>query len=399
MRTLPLALVSSCLLSAFGAHASESQEIDALKARVAALESSAQSDSWVNSLSINGFANIVVGQSDNDSGYLGYDEEVDFENESLFALQFNYQVTDRIETVLQLAARGENDWDVEAEWAYASYQFDNAAKIRAGRLRLPLFMDSDYLEVGYAYPWMRPSDEVYSLFPVQSYTGIEYIKPVLVGDGELRIQANYGQTTIDENFTESMDVASIKLRDIIGASFTYELDELTLRSNYYAANLESDEAYMDGSKGEFIGLGGRWDNGNWMVSSEFTRIEVEGSVADIDSWYVAGTYRIGDFSPYIMYSTTTTKDAEERALPGDLVAHLDVERNTYSVGVRWDFTDNLAIKADVSHTTDFDGTSGYLPGNRTNVDLPVPGGSVSVPVNSGQFTDATVYSMSINLVF
>lgn len=50
----------------------------------------------------------------------------------------------------QLVARGDTS-EVKAEWLYLSYQFNPNLRINVGRQRMPLFLYSDYMDVGYAY--------------------------------------------------------------------------------------------------------------------------------------------------------------------------------------------------------------------------------------------------------
>ena len=38
-------------------------------------------------------------------------------------------------------------------------------------MRLPLFMESETLEIGYGQPWARPPEAVYDPVPVRSYLG------------------------------------------------------------------------------------------------------------------------------------------------------------------------------------------------------------------------------------
>ena len=128
-------------------------------------------------ISISGFGSVAVGKSNNDVGYAGYDSEnFNTSQDTLAGIQLDAQINDRAKFVGQVVAYGRYDYDLSVEMAYLSYELDWFT-VRAGKLRAPLFMYSDYLDVGYAYPMLRPSVEVYDNFSINSYTGVELIDP------------------------------------------------------------------------------------------------------------------------------------------------------------------------------------------------------------------------------
>ena len=111
----------------------------------------------------NGFANIVAGQTSNDDLLWGYEEDISFKQDSLFALQTTADLGENLTATAQIIARGENNWEAEFEWAYLAYDINDQTRILAGRQRAPLYMFSDYLDVSYAYPWITPPEGVYDL--------------------------------------------------------------------------------------------------------------------------------------------------------------------------------------------------------------------------------------------
>ena len=46
---------------------------------------------------------------------MGYDDNIDFSQQSNFAIQFDADIND-VTATAQLIARGENDYDVDMEW-------------------------------------------------------------------------------------------------------------------------------------------------------------------------------------------------------------------------------------------------------------------------------------------
>lgn len=103
-----------------------------LAASIMVAAASAQAD-----VTINGFGNVVGGIASSDDVVLNFDDNIDFQNDSLFALQFSSDVSDKITATAQVLSRGEDDFDVAFEWAYLSYEVNNNWTVTAGRSRLP----------------------------------------------------------------------------------------------------------------------------------------------------------------------------------------------------------------------------------------------------------------------
>src|SRR5690606_31652522 len=121
----------------------------------------------------NGFFSTGYASASNDAGFDGITEKSEVKDLSLFALQGSFDVTDKSEIVMQLVGRGEDNWDPQVEWAYLSYRPTNNLQVRAGKTRLPLFMYSDSLEVGYSQLWARAPQSVYGPISIKSIVGAD----------------------------------------------------------------------------------------------------------------------------------------------------------------------------------------------------------------------------------
>ena len=118
-----------------------------------------------NSFKINGFLSAGLAYSDSHVPIesIDLDNDYNFAPEAVLGLQLEFNLDEKSKVVTQLIGRGKFDFDIIAEWAYFAYKLTPALTLRAGRVRIPLFLLSDYLEVGYAYPWVRPPSEVYDV--------------------------------------------------------------------------------------------------------------------------------------------------------------------------------------------------------------------------------------------
>ena len=91
-------------------------------------------------INFSGYGSIRGGLLVNDDitpQYFGYDDKVDFKNESLFALQAKAHLNDKWNATIVLQARGEEDFKVEARWAYLNYQLSPETTLTFGRFALP----------------------------------------------------------------------------------------------------------------------------------------------------------------------------------------------------------------------------------------------------------------------
>ena len=140
-------------------------------------------------ITLNGFASIVGGvTTSSDDTLYGYDQDIDFSQGSLFAIQASADLGDSLTATVQLLARGENDWDPDFEWAYIAYDASDNLRVLAGRQRVPFYMYSDFLDVSYAYPWITPPEGVYSV-AFDTFDGLGAIYSTSMGS----FDANFGE--------------------------------------------------------------------------------------------------------------------------------------------------------------------------------------------------------------
>tara|TARA_R110001592_G_scaffold200393_1_gene449204 strand:+ start:2237 stop:3460 length:1224 start_codon:yes stop_codon:yes gene_type:complete len=383
---------------------------EAADAKIAKLEQQVQTlqaqqnASLADKVKFNGFISGAYISSDNDAGYNNADSSANFSEDSKLGLQGTFNISDNTQAVLQLMMRGKYDWEVEAEWAYLSHRFDNGVKIRGGKLRVPLFMYSDYLDVGYAQPFARPPQEVYGTIPFSSYTGAGVSYDVEYDDSTLTMQAFGGESDVKNS--------AVELSNLMGANVSWTDEIWTLRAVYaqakldgpivsevtvpLAAGVNTQANYtvleLNDEKGSFVGVGASYDNGEVIAITEWTRSEIDNAYPDTDSGYLTLGYRIKEFTPYATVAYMKTQDNDERlplstATSIQMVA-FNAERMAYSIGLRWDAIDNVAIKFDVTYAEDFGDTSGGFTGN-------------SIDTSTGKFTydDTLIYTVKFDAVF
>ncbi|CAM4444153.1 hypothetical protein [Vibrio agarivorans] len=368
-----------------------------LVAALVGLSLGANAAGW-DDLRISGFGSVGIGQSDNAVGYAGYtDEKLDWEQETLAGLQFDFRINDRAKFVTQVVANSRYDYEPKIEMAYASYAFDSFTA-RAGKLRLPLFFYSDYTDVGYAYPMIRPSQELYENLVLKGYTGADLLIPVDFENSTLLFQPVVGIAQIDEDDSE---LGEVKLDNMYGLSAQWIYNDFMLRGSYFAAEANPTNSVYNGTStdmiagkdGQFISIGAQYDNGDFLANVEAADVQLDGEFYDYRSVNGLLGYRVGNFTPYLAAGWVETTDDEERSGLSALV--MNYERMSYSVGSRWDFTKNMALKLDVTYV-DYKDTSG---GFASNLELVEMGGGSIVPTGNFNEDSSLVYSARLDFVF
>lgn len=371
---------------------------------------------------INGFANFVGGvTSSNDSVY-GYNEDVSFREGSLMAIQVSSDVNDKLTATGQIVAKGKNDFEADFEWAYLSYQATDNLSILGGRFRIPFFRYSSSFDVGYSYHWVLAPQSVYGIH-FNNMDGLRFDYNDYIGDWEYGLQVAYGSfdTRIFDAEATGRNVFSLtgeaayewfKVRAVYGQTKnTIDLstsNEAPVRALSSAMNnliqlglsdLENDMQIRD-DKAVFTGLGIEIDRYDWFVSGEITKIEVENSyLADDDAFYVTAGFRTGKFTPSITFERFKSdvklkfmdkvKAAPAAVQPYALPIVVGVQQSqqedykVVTLGVRYDWSTSIALKADISKRTYGD--------NDVNV-KPDQGG---VGLNN----DATLFRVAAHYVF
>lgn len=330
----------------------------------------------------NGFASVVGGMTSNqgqlknplaptpafpegDETFLAdgpsngiYDDDFSFRPDSIYGLQVTADVGEGLSVTAQFTGAGGEDFNAEVQWAYASYDVTPSGTVSAGRMRIPYFFYSDYLDVAYAYPWIRPPAEVYSI-PVSGYEGVQYLQQFSVGSWDGRFQAYYG---------ESKDLAAggreLLGQDLTGVVAYIANSWLQLRASYLIEDLSVEGAAFNGVlqdeenpvASSFGGVAARAQLGDGFVIAEYILSENEDPIApnlgeasnELNAWYVSVGYTFGSFTPHLTYAekdTTATADADFGFGP---LYTKDQSRANASItaGVRWDFHPSAALKAE-----------------------------------------------------
>lgn len=343
-------------------------------------------------VNVSGFLSVGGGMVNDDTSisYDGYNEEDLTFDRNLLGLQVTGQVSEKITATAQLIARSEKDYEVTAEWAYLTWQASDNGKVRAGRLRTPLYMYSDYLDVGYSYPWISAPNEVYYL-PFNNVDGVDYYVTAPLGSFDTSFQAYFGSFDSDFSFEDGTE-GYASLRNQMGVAATFGKDWWNLRAAYHQTELTVDifdqnlagligllqaspfatkvtDLTIDEDTATFAQIGINIDTGLFVAAAEHVEFEVQDSLLakNVRNYVMAGV-RLGNFLFHVTGSKADDEIADLSAgipaseqtaqLIGTLdavAAARDIDREVISFGTRWDVASGTALKFQVDDVDDAKG--------------------------------------------
>ncbi|MCG8315327.1 MAG: hypothetical protein MI976_19120 [Pseudomonadales bacterium] len=474
---IPSKLIAGALVTGLAFGAVSSWADTTLEERVKVLErqqrqqerSLSAFEELLKKVEVSGFLSVRGGRIDNDeiTYAVVMEDDWSFSDETVTGLQIDVKSSEDLSMSMQLKAGGLEE-SVGLEWGYLEYAFAPDLKVRAGRLRAPGFMLSEYRDVGYAYPWVQVPNEVYGWLPFNRFEGIDLRYWMSPGDVDIRVSTYLGSASDEKLRIGNMEYADQKTQ-MASIDINMVYDIYTVRAGYskyrfkmsngildaflgplvngtvivpgipgyvdevsfpgliyYVENvmvgdgstfgsgvltdvilgLQADgdptndilipvlqaersslvsqlepfreDMSMNGERdGRFAGVGFSADNGEFMLMSEFSTSSIEGITPDVEAGYILFGYRFGNWMPHFTFAKMYTLNDDEwpdiKLLVsdpsiGDIVPGYDqileganiyaegvttfenalnVEQESYTLGVRWDPMAGLAIKAEV----------------------------------------------------
>jgi hypothetical protein len=303
-----------------------------------------------------GFATLGYARSDSAYSYQRFiNQDGSFKRDSLAAGQVDLRFTPQWSATVQAKVAPAQDSDsrisVNAAWAFFAWRPDNDWLVRAGKMRLPLYLNSESLDVGVASDMARLPYEVYSIAPTNDVKGLFVTRSFSLGDHEVNLDAYSGQTDVTARLwlrdglppvvqagamfkTVNVKVSGLLLtgRDNqlhwrlgLHSTNTRSVDGLRLPVRYPRVDVGPGLAYWkvaDAQPGpdiEYVNSirnlaltgGAEWQiDRDWRVAAEFVRMRQLDTELGSDSkaGYVALFKRFGAFTPYISLARKRSSD-------------------------------------------------------------------------------------------
>lgn len=341
-------------------------------------------------LSLIGFGSIVAGAVVKGDGYIadypnmgiygkhgnpkfGPKDDGWLNQETRFGLQGTAALNDSTRATIQLTSRGTRDYQPQVEWFYATHELSDQLDVQAGKMRLPVYLYSDKMDVGFAYPWLRVPSDAYSLDSV-NFSGARVNYKFNRGDASARLSL-YGGTDIEDNsklMSYLFDTEIDRKHRFSGVVADLGYDFAQLRLSYTRdkmqqttpdpANAFRNENFNE----EFFDVALQLQFGNLTLLGEWNRDR-----PFYKSWYTSAVYQMNKNAFYATYSEFKLD------LPWE-------KHNQTSVGIRRDIGTNMALKFDVT----------YLRDKGLNPFTGAPNPVIKIPPGN-----ATVASVAFDFIF
>jgi hypothetical protein len=261
----------------------------------------------------------------------GRSNELTFYVDTRFGAQLTGHWGDRWSAVVQMVTeyRPNGSYEPFVSWANVKYAITPDLSVRAGRISLPSFLESDSRRVGYSNITARPPIEVYRLLALKESDGVDAAYRFHIDGATNTTTLLYGHADVTNS--SGTTVHSTK---VAGVFDTVEFERATLHAAYQVRDVDNQAPQL----GRFMSLGASYDPGIWFASSEWVKainFNGKGVKATRVGWYVNGGRRFGLFSPYITVS---------ELLPTTNTHTIPIGQRTFASGVRWDVRRNIDLK-------------------------------------------------------
>ncbi len=314
--------------------------------------------------------------------------------DSQIGIQFSAEYQSKITGTVQFLAKERTDsFDDLLNLAYLQMNVTPRLSIRAGRLPLDICLLSENRNVGYSYLWSRPVPEFYGQFFLDSFNGFDVAYKIQTRIGFFELRGATGRFDIIVPYDEGEDLDT-HLRSFFNVNARYQRKFWESRFSYMQATFDEtsgdfdtfiqfakvlppvyraklnryfEEFYLfEGSRIEHFSYSLGYNDNHLVLQSEIGRLQFERAMGlTFDSAYLSAGYRMGNLTPFgvlaWLHSSTDKPPQSGNFIhaPAEVQGiiqylnetnnSLQAKQTTASLGVRWDFLDNVAMKAQWNH--------------------------------------------------
>ena len=322
------------------------------------------------------------------SGRYIINDTLDFNAYSKAGVQFDFAVDDKTSATLQLVASGaEDNFDPQLSWAYLSHNLSPDFIVRAGRFRVPLYLASDYLDIGMAYPWVAPPVEVYTTINMDNLNGIDALYTKRAGAWLWKLQpflgsSNFKRGDFTSEFRNTVGLNTSLHRGNFQLRLSYMEYEFTIRPwPLNAAHQQLRQAIIDagfqdavdygdpnGKITTFTSVGFKWEPRELLLMAEWvSRVNADGG-PDVEGYYATIGRRCNRWMPHLTVAAREYKDGDEQyysgfdeleqqqpalaaatvSLTNAIVGTEDNESESVTLGINYELSDAIITKMSIS---------------------------------------------------
>ncbi len=210
-----------------------------------------------------GFATLGYARSDQPFSYERVINDAGtFKLDSILGLQLETSFNPKWSATLQsrFAPSTEKNlaWDLNLAWAFVSYRPNNDWLLRAGKLRMPMYLFSENMDVSASYDVMRMPTEVYTTAPSTDYTGGSIGRMWTLANSELNLEAYFGKTKLSATASSGNGGQNATLRTRTGGLVL----SLHQGENVFRLGLQRAYVGFDSDAAAFANMSNLGDNAN-----------------------------------------------------------------------------------------------------------------------------------------
>lgn len=263
---------------------------------------------------VRGFLTFAYSISDNEAIYQGnISKDGEYSKGTKAGIQFSSVLSSKVDGFIQMLADGDNgrDFNFALDIAHVNYNFNDDQKVLYGKIRLPVYLISDYQQVGSLYPWINPPEEVYKIAPLEdigannTFFGISFEGNLFQSKkaGQLRYRLYSGgseRVSEKQNATGSIEV---KIKNLSGSVLEYSYGDFELKASYLNIASEGErfdydlDAYLSSQafRTEYSALGFKYETDYSLWMSEYSKVKGDTKeINELVSYYLMGGIYLND---------------------------------------------------------------------------------------------------------
>lgn len=339
---------------------------------------------WTDRITVGGFATATFGKTDEDAAFLGTRAENGIDEDGSFrgtraGLNISARLTDRISTAGQFIARNEEDNDLKLNWGFTAIDLYDDLTLRAGLVKFPVGIINEYIDVGYAYPWITPP-VLYNRSSQgpqatrEAYTGASFLWSHNIGDWTGEIDLYGGEVNLE----------GMKVKQLGGVTGRLNWNEaVKLQASFFTGLMRPDDPssnmmtmQMEGQEHEAIVAGANIDWRNIVSYAEYGHVSMDTQMPmDADTWYAMAGYRVTNkLLPHVTYQVLDKENGAGHQM--------------WTWGINYQLHPNVVLKAEMTNIVETD--------SATVMTDTVPG---LFAANTSPDDPAKMYNVSVDVIY
>ncbi len=257
---------------------------------------------WTTPVTINGFSSVRYSQSDEVVFYNNI-EKSDGINDSgslwgtKAGINFHKSFTPNVNVVAQfVAAVHDDEITPRLDWAFGAMTLSKSFTLRLGKIKFPIGLVNEYIDVGLAYPWLQPPEVIYSL----SGEGPLATREGFVGSSMLMEKSFDDWSLGADIFGGYVDMTGLTIKDMSGLTLraTYQ-DGMLFQASHYRGIVRADDPMSEigllmdkkSRSTSLVGTRIHWEN--FVAYAEYAKVSMNDLVVNFTTGGGAGTTGTG----------------------------------------------------------------------------------------------------------